>query len=49
MKKRKLKKKILILLLFLLTLSSLIVIGYIKFLEKDHSNIKENIKDKIKP
>lgn len=49
MKKRKLKKKILILLLFLLTLSSLIVIGYIKFQEKENSNIKENIKDKIKP
>ncbi|MBQ6687348.1 MAG: CapA family protein [Bacilli bacterium] len=49
MKKRKLKKSFLIFILFVLTLFSLLVIGYFKNLNGDKPNIKLPIKDIIEP
>lgn len=49
MKKRKLKKQVITLILLLLTLSSLAVIGYVKYFHKNTTKIKEQIKEKLEP
>ena len=46
MKKRKLRKQVLTSILLILTLLSLVIIGYVKYFDKNPSDIKTNIKEK---